>query len=81
MNDNFPPGAANDPMAPYNEPVPKETVKQFELNIKGKVYLFHNTEEELDEKIKDFRTALETLIYSLGVNEDYKVETLFSEVW
>lgn len=78
---NFPPGAANDSRAPYNESIPKETVKQFELDIKGKVYLFHDTEEELDEKIKDFRMALETLIYSLGVNEDYKVETLFSEVW
>lgn len=81
MNDNYPIGAADDPRAPYNEPLPKEETLDFELNIKGKTYFLYHSKEDLDERIKDFRMALDTLIYNLGVEEDFKVETLFSEVW
>lgn len=81
MLDNYPPGAANDPRAPYNEPLPKEEVLNFELDIKGKVFIEHYSKEELEEKTREFRKALDLLIYNLGSQEDYKVETLFSEVW
>ena len=47
MLDNYPPGAANDPRAPYNEPLPKEEVLNFELDIKGKVFIEHCSKEEL----------------------------------
>lgn len=81
MLDNYPPGAANDPRAPYNEPLPKEKVLDFELSTKGKVFIEYNSKEELEERINEFRKSLDLLIYGLGTQEDFKVETLFSEVW
>ncbi len=81
MLDNYPPGAANDPRAPYNEPLPKEEVLNFELNAKGKVFIQYNSEEELEERIKNFREELDLLIDRLGLEEEIKVENLFSEVW
>lgn len=81
MNDNYPLGAANDPRAPYNEPLPKEEVFNFELNAKGKVFINYNSEEELEERIKNFREELDLLINRLGIEEDIKIENLFSEVW
>lgn len=81
MLDNYPPGAANDPRAPYNEPFPKEKILDFELNTKGKVFIEYNSEEELEERIKNFREELDLLINKLGCIEEIKVENLFSEVW
>ena len=81
MNDNYPVGAANDPRAPYNEPLPEEEVLNFELDVKGKVFIEYSSEEELEERTNEFRKALDLLIYNLGTQEDFKVETLFSEVW
>lgn len=81
MLDNYPIGAANDPRAPYNEPLPKEEVLNFELNTKGKVYIIYNSKEELEERIKNFREELDLLINRLGCEEEIKVENLFSEVW
>lgn len=78
---NYPPGAENDPRAPYNEPLPKEEVLDFELKTKGKVFIQYNSEEELEERINDFRKELDLLINRLGIMEEIKVETLFSEVW
>lgn len=78
---NYPIGSEYDPRAPFNEPLPKEEVLNFELNAKGKVYIQYSSEEELDERVKDFRKELDLLINRLGLMEEIKVETLFSEVW
>lgn len=78
---NYPIGSEYDPKAPFNEPLPREEVLNFELNTKGKVYIQYSSEEELEKRIKDFRGELDLLVNRLGLMEEIKVETLFSEVW
>lgn len=84
--DNYPLGAANDPAAPYNEPLEKNEDFEFELHIKGKVHIPYYTEEDLEEKLKYARGILEGMGDTLGeegynVDVDFDVKESFSEVW
>lgn len=84
--DNYPPGAANDPAAPYNEPLEKEETFKFELHLKGEVTLPYYTEEYLDVKLRHAREVLEEMSDRLeeegyNVDVDFDVKENFSEVW
>ena len=78
---NYPLGAIYDPRAPFNEPLPEETKKQFELDIKGKLYISSYSEEELNDKINKIRWTLESLIDHLDIEDDCRVDDIFAEVW
>ena len=84
--DNYPLGAANDPRAPYNEPLEKNKDFEFELHMKGKVHSPHYTEDDLEEKLKNTREALENIGNKLvdegyRIDVDFDVKDSFSEVW
>lgn len=84
--DNYPPGAANDPRAPYNEPLEQNEDFEFELHIKGKVHIPYYTEEDLEEKLKHARGILEDIGDTLGdegynVDVDFDIKENFLEVW
>lgn len=79
MIDNYPPGAARDPYAPYNQNLEDELT--FELVIRGKVYPIYTEECQKDCIIDNFRNSLDNLIDNLDTNESYTINEIQSEVW
>lgn len=81
--DNYPVGAADDPWAPYNEPVELEETLKFELNVKGRFFPTYYDREELEKKTEKFRKDLENLLdkYEISSDEEYIVDNIFAEVW
>lgn len=77
--DNYPLGAANDPLAPFNQDLEDEL--SFELVIRGKLYPIYSDECRRDCVIDNFRSALDDLIDNLDTDESYTVNEIQSEVW
>ena len=84
--DNYPLGAANDPAAPYNEPLEKNEDFEFVLNIKGRIYIPYYEEDELEEKKANARVVLKNISDKLiddgyNIDVDFDIKESFSEVW
>lgn len=84
--DNYPPGAANDPAAPYNEPLERNETYKFELSLKGLVNIPHYSDEQLEEKLRYAREVLEDIGDRLSeegwnLDVDFDIKESFSEVW
>lgn len=84
--DNYPPGAANDPTAPYNEPLERNESYKFEIQLQGSVNIPHYSNEQLEEKLRQAREILEDLGDHLAeegwnLDIDFDIQESFSEVW
>lgn len=69
--DNYPPGAANDPKAPYNKPLPIRVRAEVgvELGLFTDVEIPENTEKEVKE-------AVENAIYSRFKSDDVEISNI-----
>lgn len=69
---NYPPGAANDPNAPYNEPLTK--YKDFTVEVSAEIGTIIKVEAEVDEygyiEAEDFRNAVaDVLRQKYGIDD------------
>ena len=53
MSDNYPPGAAHDPRAPYNEPIPTETEVRVTTTMVKEYCLKNVQDDDLEECFND----------------------------
>ncbi len=52
--DNYPVGAANDPRAPYNQPLSSKVRAEVGVELGLFVDIEANSEDEIEDKIKEF---------------------------
>ncbi len=76
---NYPPGAENDPRAPYNE---LEKVFSFELTIKGKIYVTYSGYLDEEETYNEYKKLIEGKISDALRNEgDISTEIANFEIY
>lgn len=83
--DNYPPGAANDPTAPYNEPPERNESYKFKIQLQGSVNIPYYSDEQLEEKLKQAKEVLKDLGDCLAekgwnLDIDFDIQESFSEV-
>lgn len=74
---NYPLGAKDDPDAPYNE---QEEVFNFDIEVKGNIFVTHNGYLDKDEVLKKYRKKIESYIDNLE-DGDIEITNSFVEVW
>lgn len=74
---NYPLGAKDDPNAPYNE---QEEIFNFDIEVKGNIFIAHNGNLDKDEIIRKYREKIEAYIDDLE-DGDIEITNSFVEVW
>lgn len=74
---NYPLGAKDDPDAPYNE---QEEVFNFDIEVKGNIFVTYNGYLDKDEVLKKYRKKIEAYIDNLE-DGDIEITNSFVEVW
>lgn len=70
--DNYPPGAANDPRAPYNEPLPEpyQVLVSITLSKEFTINIVKSHDREIDEQDVRLETWLPDEILEAVANQD-----------
>jgi hypothetical protein len=80
---NYPPGAANDPNAPYNEPIPK--YKNFTVEVSVEIGTVVKVEAEVDEdgyiEAEDFRNTIAKVLRQKYNIDDNDTTLIDIHVW